>query len=219
MVAILPSSSPFTSLHTNCSLRRLVSIIILIKRSIVITNIIITVIIITSIIRMIVITRYSINLITTALVSDCTSERSRSARFSLVQVFSFDWEIFSCPGFSFHREIFSRKDIQKDCKKIHFFKVWQVFVSIRVCACSYQGCAGRSFFQQGRGEDENPLKLYKRPNEKLFLHFPTLSPNVWAYSVQSTVSFAPLRPAGFVNFCGAGRGGARLAFRGAGQNI
>ena len=35
--------------------------------------------------------------------------------------------------------------------------------------------------------------------------------------MQSTVSFAPLRPAGFVNFCGAGRGGARLAFRGAGQ--
>ena len=23
-------------------------------------------------------------------------------------------------------------------------------------------------------------KLYKRPNEKRFLHFPTLSPNVWA---------------------------------------
>ena len=23
-------------------------------------------------------------------------------------------------------------------------------------------------------------KLYRRPNEKLFLHFPTLSPNVWA---------------------------------------
>ena len=32
-----------------------------------------------------------------------------------------------------------------------------------------------------------------------------------------TVSFAPLCPAGFVNFCGAGRGGARLAFRGAGR--
>ena len=35
--------------------------------------------------------------------------------------------------------------------------------------------------------------------------------------MEFTVSFAPLRPAGFVNFCGAGRGGARLAFRGAGR--
>ena len=36
-------------------------------------------------------------------------------------------------------------------------------------------------------------------------------------TLEFTVSFAPLRPAGFVNFCGAGRGGARLAFCGAGR--
>ena len=35
--------------------------------------------------------------------------------------------------------------------------------------------------------------------------------------MQSTVSFALSRPAGFVNFCGAGRGGAKLAFCGAGR--
>ena len=36
-------------------------------------------------------------------------------------------------------------------------------------------------------------------------------------SVESAVSFAPLRPAGFVNF--TGRGGARTAFCGAGQPV
>ena len=37
--------------------------------------------------------------------------------------------------------------------------------------------------------------------------------------MESAVSFAPLRPAGFVGFWqgGAGRGGARLTFRGAGR--
>ena len=35
--------------------------------------------------------------------------------------------------------------------------------------------------------------------------------------MESAVSFAPLRPADFVNF--AGRGGARPAFRGAGQPV
>ena len=42
--------------------------------------------------------------------------------------------------------------------------------------------------------------------------------------MESAVSFAPLRPAEFVNFAGrgllfAGRGGARPAFRGAGQPV
>ena len=37
--------------------------------------------------------------------------------------------------------------------------------------------------------------------------------------MQSALSFAPLRPVGFVNFHGAGRGGARPAFCGAGQPI
>ena len=54
----------------------------IIKIAIIIINIM------TTTITIITTTRYSINLITTALVSDCTSERSRSARFSLVQVFS-----------------------------------------------------------------------------------------------------------------------------------
>ena len=54
----------------------------IIKIAIIIINIM------TTTITIIITTRYSINLITTALVSDCTSERSRSARFSLVQVFS-----------------------------------------------------------------------------------------------------------------------------------
>ena len=37
--------------------------------------------------------------------------------------------------------------------------------------------------------------------------------------MQSALSFAPLRPVGFVNFHGAGWGGARPAFCGAGQPI
>ena len=37
--------------------------------------------------------------------------------------------------------------------------------------------------------------------------------------MQSALSFAPLRPVGFVNFHGAGRGGARPAFCRAGQPI
>ena len=36
-------------------------------------------------------------------------------------------------------------------------------------------------------------------------------------TLELTVSFAPLRPAGFVIFCGTGRGRARLAFRRAGR--
>ena len=71
-----------------------------------------------------------------------------------------------------------------------------------------------SFFKKIFFQTRSNHKAIHMGKCKLFLLFSSSSffgPNEKRYQIlilEFTVSFAPLRPAGFVNSCGAGRGGA-----------